>query len=157
ACAVEAGFVCNVGEGSVCNRSCAAMTGTECQGDDCCASPLVPGGTIIFNNHSVTVPSFRLDKYEVTVARFRAFMQQLDAWQAAGNPVAGAGAHPDVPASGWRPEWLTEPVVIVSSGLKPTIAVMPVKSSYSSPVYAAPGSDTLAMNWVPWHTGFAFC
>jgi sulfatase modifying factor 1 len=158
ACAVEDGFVCNVGDASACNRSCANLTGTECQGDDCCASPIVPGGTISYNNHAVRVPSFRLDKYEVTAVRLHAFLEHVDAWQAAGNPVAGAGAHPDVPASGWRPSWLKEAIPNgIAGGLEPMAAIDARPRSPASPVYAAPGSGSLAVNWVPWHIAFAFC
>jgi formylglycine-generating enzyme required for sulfatase activity len=147
------------------NPSCAGLTGTECGGDDCCASLLVPGGAITFPdgrpgsviNRHVTVPSFRLDKYEVTVARFRAFMNAAEAWQAAGDPAEGAGAHPDVPGSGFRRLWLTWTMSDGSAGLTPGIAIQPNSASSAPPVYAVPGSDAFAVNWVPWHIAFAFC
>ena len=108
ACAVEPGWRCDDKPDATCNRSCVGMTGTECNGDDCCASPLLPRGTYQRRatvTFSATVSSFRLDKYEVTVGRMRAFAKAWRAWQAAGNPAPGAGAHPKIPGSGWDEDW----------------------------------------------------
>jgi len=64
-CDREDGFVCGgSGASASCNRSCAGLTGKECAGGDCCESLLVPGGTIVYDDHSVPVPSFRLDRLE---------------------------------------------------------------------------------------------
>jgi cysteine-rich repeat protein len=157
-CRLESGFVCGNGNGATCNRSCAGMTGTECQGGDCCASLVVQGGTIQHDGRSVTVPDFRLDRYEVTVARFRAFQNAADAWLAAGNPMDGAGAHPDVPDSGWRSAWLADAATAgFSMGLVPSLAVAQHHAYAGDPVYTIDGADALAINWVPWHIAFAFC
>ena len=68
---------------------------------DCCASSVVTGGT--FNrgndpNYPATVSTFRLDTYEVTVGRFKAFVA---AYQ--DDVIAeGAGANPNNPSdTGW--------------------------------------------------------
>ncbi len=69
--------------------------------DNCCASPLVPGGTfyrfydgVSYGYTSMaypaTVSDYRLDKYEITVGRFRSF---VTAWDAGWRPAAGAGKH----------------------------------------------------------------
>ncbi|WP_437301713.1 hypothetical protein [Sorangium sp. So ce426] len=75
------------------------------RGDErCCGSLVVPGGT--FDRGSAeprlaTVSDFRLDRFEVTVGRFRAFLSEYPAsW-----PAVGAGAHPKIPDSGWRAAW----------------------------------------------------
>jgi len=105
--------------------SCDSLTGTECQGESCCTTILVPGGTFMMGRseagsdafasgtydvelyateqpeHSVTVDSYYLDKYEVTVGRFRAFVDQY----AATPPTAGAGAPPTIPGTGWDSAW----------------------------------------------------
>lgn len=68
--------------------------------DDCCASPLVPGGT--FNRSQdgandpstvapATVSTLRLDAYEVTVGRFRAFVEAA-AWPQAWKNALKCGA-----------------------------------------------------------------
>src|SRR4051794_29636074 len=81
-------------------RSCvglAASCGPE--RDDCCLSLPVPGGTFLrgYDNvthtdqtHPASVSNFRLDKYEATVGRFRAFVA---AWLAGWRPPSGAGKH----------------------------------------------------------------
>lgn len=101
-CACDTGYT---GDGFACTRtSCQGMSGTECQGGDCCESPTVDGGYFALGGVAgatqATVSAFALDKYEVTVGRFRNF---VDAYL--GHPVAGAGAHPLIGGSGWQPEW----------------------------------------------------
>jgi sulfatase modifying factor 1 len=70
-------------------------------GESCCTSLEVPAGTYFrtYTNDGngptgeadpATVSGFRLDKYEVTVGRFRQF---LDAWEAGWRPAAGSGIH----------------------------------------------------------------
>lgn len=61
--------------------------------DNCCTSLVVAGGDFNRNNDSsapATVSTFRLDKYEVTVGRFRKF---VDAVVAGWLPAAGSGKH----------------------------------------------------------------
>src|SRR5882724_906766 len=71
--------------------SCADMNGTECNGFDCCKSLFVPGGPFPMGRsvsgtdavtygsadevpeHLVSVSPFALDKFELTVGRFRRF------------------------------------------------------------------------------------
>jgi hypothetical protein len=48
-----------------------------------------------------TVSAYSLDKYPVTVGRFRRFVEAY----AAGAPAPGNGAHPLIPGSGWDPSW----------------------------------------------------
>jgi formylglycine-generating enzyme required for sulfatase activity len=52
--------------------------------------------------HWVTVKSFALDKYEVTVARFTHFLLGFDAWRSAEQPNAGIGESPNLAGSGWQ-------------------------------------------------------
>ena len=94
-----AGGICNqnVADGSASSAeppSCApdGPGTTQCgpSAESCCTSPEVPGGTYFrnyYNNgksgptqeaHPATVSNFRLDKYLVTVGRFRRF---VEAWQ----------------------------------------------------------------------------
>ena len=76
--------------------SCDGMTGTESQGKSGCSSILVPGGTFPMGRsengtdaysgysdeqpeHDATVSDFYLDEYEVTVGRFRKFVEHTAA------------------------------------------------------------------------------
>jgi len=150
--------------------SCAGMTGTECNGGNCCDSLALPGGTVDVDGKQWTVPRFRLDKYEVTVARMRRYMGAAVAWGAAGNPTADAGAHPLVPNSGWRTDWI--PTVdmssikeLISNGLIPTWKNYPTSWGSTpdsvvnggNPNYPIQGTDQLAVNHVPFHIAVAFC
>jgi formylglycine-generating enzyme required for sulfatase activity len=54
------------------------------------------------------VSGFYLGVYEVTVARFHAFLEGYDEWRASGAPRVGDGEHPIVPSSGWRQEWFRQ-------------------------------------------------
>jgi sulfatase modifying factor 1 len=54
--------------------------------------------------HLATVGDFRLDKYEVTVGRFRAFVNAGEGTQAS-PPLPGAGVHKKIPGSGWSATW----------------------------------------------------
>jgi formylglycine-generating enzyme required for sulfatase activity len=80
-------------------------------------APLVNGGSFARGDdpaQPATVSSFRLDKYEVTVARFRPF---VDAVAAGWVPAAGAGKHSHLNGGlglvtsagtyepGWDPSW----------------------------------------------------
>jgi len=65
---------------------------------------LVPGGTYDRLNDPgwpASVSSFYLDAYEVTIGRFRQFVNEYPA----SIPAAGAGARPCDPTSGWRDSW----------------------------------------------------
>lgn len=73
------------------------LCGPTC--DPCASSPLVPGGTFYRSydgnaftdrGNPATVSAFRLDRYEVTVGRFRKF---VDAVVAGWRPAAGSGKH----------------------------------------------------------------
>src|SRR5207249_1646009 len=55
-------------------------------------------------SYPATVTDFRLDRYEITVGRFRAFVNAGMGTQVK-PPAAGAGAHPKIAISGWDPQW----------------------------------------------------
>lgn len=81
------------------DASCGAGRNT-----DCCASVLVEGGTYNRLNdarYAATVTSFRMDIFQVTNGRFRAFLDALPS----SRPKVGDGAHPKVPGSGWQAAW----------------------------------------------------
>lgn len=74
---------------------------------------MVPGGTfnrgydgILYKdaNHPATVSDFYFDKYEITVGRFRAFVNAGLGTEKT-PPAAGSGAHPNIAGSGWSSRW----------------------------------------------------
>jgi formylglycine-generating enzyme required for sulfatase activity len=59
----------------------------------CCTSPIVEGGTFNRSNDSsfpATVSTFRLDRFETTIGRFRNF---VEAWLDGYRPADGSGKH----------------------------------------------------------------
>lgn len=111
--------------GTSCHGSGTGLDDCGPDGESCCTRPLVVGGAFYRNYDSVqfkdksypaTVSDFRLDKYEITVGRFRNF---ISAWDAGWRPVVGAGKHAHLNdgnglansapglgyESGWRPQW----------------------------------------------------
>lgn len=110
------------GETPIDAPSCEGLE-TQCAGESCCTAISMPGGTarvgrgdtgndacpmnvLCLDNelpqHDVAVDPFSLDKYAVTVGRFRQFVA---AWDDNWRPAVGDGAHPSVPESGWDASW----------------------------------------------------
>lgn len=128
--------------------SCSGLSGTECSGGNCCASSKVIGGTFQQGGaFASTVSTFMLDKYEVTVGRFRRFVGGYNAWRSAGNPRAGAGANANVPMSGWDSSW----------SLPANDAELKTSFDCENMTWADSGNDALPMNCVNWFVAFAFC
>lgn len=128
----------------------------------CCESPRVDTATFFRNfrpaNQSQTLPatvsSFRLDMFEVTVGRFRAFLQ-AGGGTAARPPAAGAGAHPKIADSGWQSAWnasLAADRAAVESNLK---SCESRAGSTWGDVLA--GKEKNPVNCVTWVEAFAFC
>jgi formylglycine-generating enzyme required for sulfatase activity len=98
-----------------------------------------------------SVATFRLDKFEVTVGRFRKFVQAYDGWRANGHPAADEGEHPLSADTGWNSDWDSQ-LPADNSGL----------GSVSCQDYAmwtaTPGvNESKPINCVNWYEAFAFC
>jgi formylglycine-generating enzyme required for sulfatase activity len=119
--------------------------------ENCCLSSMVPQGTYKRSNASdATVSEFRLDRFEITVGRFRKF---VDAYPGNTTAVsAGAGAHPTIAGSGWDPSWniyLPADQALLKAELK----------SVQSPTWtdAPAGNEQKPINGITWYEAFAFC
>ena len=135
------------------------MTGTECRGGSCCESLLVSGDTFDQGEPDAfrsTVSSFYLDKYEATVSRMRRFVTAYDAWTAAGNPRAGAGAHPSIPGSGWDPAWNARLPANVVALTAPSGASLKCGGTLSTWLDNA-GHELQPINCVTFYVSYAFC
>jgi len=127
--------------------------------EDCCRTFYVPGGafsrsydgnSFSDDGFTATVSPFFLDAYEVTVARFRAFVASGQ-W-----PSTGDGAHPAVPGTAWQ--------VGHASNLPTSLAAWSDYFANCDPVYRtwsdAPVDDTseaMPINCVSWFVAHAFC
>ncbi|HET9958156.1 MAG TPA: SUMF1/EgtB/PvdO family nonheme iron enzyme [Polyangiaceae bacterium] len=134
--------------------------------DACCSSLAVPGGTFYRSYDGVEhgsqdapalVADFRLDKYEVTVGRFKRFME---AWTAGFRPADGSGKHShlnqgkgllDVGANGmnelgWDPEWAASVSVAEAR-----------ECDDAQTLLSNAANDSLPMNCINWYEAYAFC
>lgn len=135
--------------------SCLGLPST-CGGDEnCCASNVVVGGMFDRSNdnaYPATVSTFKLDVYEVTVGRFRAFVNAGKGTQAS-PPAPGDGAHPTIASSGWD--------VAFDVKLAPTSAELRANlacdAAYPAWTDVPNGNETRPMNCVTWFDAFAFC
>lgn len=139
-------------------------------GASCCESLLVTGGTFLRSfdnvyaldkNNLATVSGFRLDRFEVTGARFRAFVGAVvGGWR----PASGAGRHTHLPGGGltqaggpllepgWDGAW--------NSQLFPTKAEWTSALSCDVPATwtSAPGgNEQLPINCITRIEAYAFC
>ncbi len=156
----DAGRTDDAGTPSSTPRSCSPTH--LCNGESCCTSLLVPGGTFMYSNGtSVTVSPFRLDKYEVTVGRFRAF---VDAVAAGWRPTRGMGRHHHLAGGG----------LVGESGWDATLTPLAATTEEWTALLTPPCTGrecTLRRTWTPdagvnetrpitnvrWHEALAFC
>ena len=111
--------------------------------------------TALFQNdlpeHDVSVSSYSLDKYEVTVGRMRAFVEAYDTWRASGHPKPGEGVHPLIAGSGWASDWS---IPASADALRTTL-----KCSWATQTWTdAPDKrENQPVDCVSWPVAFAFC
>lgn len=135
--------------------SCEGLEDLCGNGKSCCETRVVDGGFVLMGEggqpptgpeHSVHVPGFRLDTFEVTVGRFRNFVAAMMVSQ---ELPEGAGSHPLLPGSGWQTGWWE---------LLPESGLLWDGGTHSKTWSADAGSyEYYPINMVPWYTAFAFC
>jgi formylglycine-generating enzyme required for sulfatase activity len=116
-----------------------------------CTDAYNPGYTTDVPEHDATLSPFALDRFEVTVGRFRRFVEQYG-----GAPAQGAGAHPLIANSGWQSAWNDR----IAASRDALIADLhcPPPSSFEPTWTDAPGArESYAINCVSWYDAFAFC
>ncbi len=154
--------VADAPDGSVAtHRSCASgLPGADgacgpAHDIDCCGSSHVPGGSFHqFNapDYPATVSGFELDLLEVTVGRFRAFVEAYPA----SKPKPGDGAHPRIAGSGWRAEW-DAALPASRDELRSWLRVDPFGHPCTMWSDAPAGHEDVPMGCLSWALGFAFC
>lgn len=123
----------------------------------CRAADLVPGGTFRMGSargaenerpeRAASVGDFALDRFEVSVGRFRQFLDD----DAGVEPSEGAGAQPRVVGSGWRAEY---DLALPPSRQQLELAFQDCGGTWQS---EATWREALPLNCVSWYEAFAFC
>ena len=143
-------------------RSCDGVAST-CghDGDESCCTQLeVPGGafkrdydgvTATSGGASATISDFILDKFEVTVGRFRTFVAAYPG----SRPQPGDGAHPAVAGSGWQAAW-DSALPADAESLENELSCSPVFATYVGQ-YWSTNNNLLPITCVSWELAFAFC
>lgn len=155
--------------------SCAAsgpgMTNCGASSESCCTSLEVAGGT--YNRtytvggggeaDPATVSRFRLDKYEVTVGRFRQFVKAVlpPDGGAGWSPSPGSGKHAhlnggnglNATGGGYEPGWVGSD----SSNIAPTSENLACVVNDGTWTPSAGNNENLPTNCVNWYESYAFC
>jgi len=157
---------------------------TLCQGESCCTSITVPGGAFKMGRstvsgssdyysdglsyevpeHDAIVSSFALDKYEVTVGRFRSFVEVYDAWHKppASNPQIGTGSNQNATASvrgrtGWQQNWTPNDNDLPADSAAVKTMLIAGQDQFSTWTETAGTNEAFPINNVSWTLAFAFC
>jgi sulfatase modifying factor 1 len=156
-------------DGALSAPSCVGLAETcgPAGASPCCASPLVPGGTF-YRSYDVgtdgmfpdmtnpaTVSDFRLDTYEVTVGRFRQFVNAGLGTQQS-PPASGAGArmlNGSSEQGGWDPTWDASLTTDTSS----FVAALECNSTVQTWTTMPDANESLPINCIDWFEAFAFC
>ena len=149
-----------VGSGIVLSQSCTA--GTQCMAGttavSCCETTKLSAGSYVEGpdalqggkSRTATVGAFWMDRFEVSVSRFRAFVAAYDDGF---RPSVDQGAHAGIPGSGWQNEW---------SGLLPLDALalrtqLVCDARFATWRDTAGPDDNHPINCVGHSMAFAFC
>ncbi|MBN1605220.1 MAG: SUMF1/EgtB/PvdO family nonheme iron enzyme [Polyangiaceae bacterium] len=115
----------------------------------------MPGGTFyrsLGTGYPASIGAFRLDGFEVTVGRMRAFADAYDRDHLIAALAAGVGAHPRIPGSEWDPAD-SDALPLDRAELDSLLL------SCSRPTWtAATGeNEDLPVNCLSWYLAYAFC
>jgi sulfatase modifying factor 1 len=121
--------------------------------DDCCASDKVAGGQfnrLNNNGDPAQVDTFKLDRYETTVGRFRAFV----AGYPLNKPQPGDGVNPTLgPESGWNASWDKN----LPADQSELLEKIQCDQFFETWTPTAGKQDGEPMNCMTWYLAFAFC
>lgn len=135
--------------------------------EDCCARVNVPGGAFPMGvgdgkdacppemscgahegpEHEVEVSAFVMDKFEVTVGRFRSFVNRGDEL----DLEPGQGRHPSISGSGWQTAF--DAILPNAEELRSSLACDDQATWTDEPGM----NEALPINCVNWAVAFAYC
>ncbi|MEM1031353.1 MAG: SUMF1/EgtB/PvdO family nonheme iron enzyme [Myxococcota bacterium] len=133
--------------------------------DDCCDARPVPAATFDHLGATLSVSGFRLDRFEVTVGRFRRFVAAVvdDGWR----PFPGSGRHEHVSPvglvddleTGWDPQWDAS-LPADAAGWDAMLGCEefgPGASTYAQWSPTPEGRETRPIGCMTWVAAYAFC
>jgi len=100
--------------------------------------------------HEVRINEFYIDTFEVTVGRFRKYVEVYDV-DPSTRPVVGSGAHPLIDGSGWQGAW-TNQLPESSSAL-----LAQINGDGATWTDGAGDNEQYPINRMTWYQAFAFC
>jgi len=104
--------------------------------------------------NAATVSDFKLDRFEVTLGRFRRFVEAYPG----SKPKAGDGAHPKIMGSGWQSLWDASLPKDKTALINEIITNCNHPPDPYFPVWNQPGmNENKPMNCIDWYVSFAFC
>lgn len=123
--------------------------------DDCCRSIAIPGGSYDRGNdarYPATVSDFALDRYEITVGRFRAFSSAYaEGWR----PRSGDGQNPNNSEDpGWDGAWSSSYLARDAATLRNDLQCEADLQTWTP---AAAARESLPLNCLTWYEAYAFC
>ena len=157
-----------------CAVSAAGTSDCGPDGGSCCTSLAVPSGSYdrTYTNDGggpaakgdpATVSGFRLDKYLVTVGRFRQFVAaSIAGWV----PAAGSGKHAhlngglglaDSGGSGYEPGWDPGDTIELATTAADWMSRLSCEPSFGTWTDSAGPHETSPINCVDWYDAYAFC
>ena len=101
--------------------------------------------------HPVTISAFRLDRYEVTVGRYRAYLRVYDHLP---KPQEGDGAPPGHPGAGWVAAWNTPMASSAASAADRLRCSAKGEHTWTA---EPEGQESNPINCVSFQEAFAFC
>ncbi len=144
---------------------------------NCCASAVVPGnapgatlaGALFYRGYDVgtdgrfssmaspaTVSDVRIDTYEVTVGRFRAFVNDNNHGTQTNPPASGAGSRTlngMAAQGGWDPSFNAS----LAADKAALVAAVKCDATHQTWTDFAGANESLPMNCVTWYEAMAFC
>jgi len=103
--------------------------------------------------HAVRVTEFELDRFEVTVARMRRFVESYDQASLLSALDAGAGTHPLISGTAWQSSWNTR-LPDDRAALEAALLCDATTQTWSA---TAGANETYPINCVSWYLAYAFC
>lgn len=132
--------------------------------DSCCSSPVIAGGTYYRSYDKAgdggsgsmaapaTLSSFALDRYEVTVGRFRTFVN-AGMGTLSRPPTPGSGAHARIAGSGWDANWN----INLTADKPALLAALKCNGTFQTWTDTPGANERRPINCVTWYEAMAFC